>query len=363
MGDKTGIEWTEATWNPVVGCSLQSPGCTNCYAMGEAARLERMGVAKYAGLTKPSKAGAVWTGEVRLHEEALDQPIRWKRPRRIFVNSMSDLFHEAIPDHAIDRVFAVMAMARQHTFQVLTKRADRMKRYMHGLINEPCRVGELVDDMGGNWDSVPTPLPNVWLGVSVEDQRRADERVPDLLATPAAVRFVSMEPLLEAVDVRWALSPNRMDIAAGFLRRGHFAPGLETLRPLDWVIVGGESGPKARPMHPDWARSLRDQCSAAGVPFLFKQHGEFREFDTGSPAVEVIETDDEFSTTIHPADLGAVKPVFVALDGRSFTRFNDVPEGLPVRLMERVGKRAAGRQLDGVIHDGVPQPRDTAKAA
>ncbi|MBK3798675.1 DUF5131 family protein [Azospirillum brasilense] len=344
MGDRTGIEWTEATWNPVVGCSLQSPGCTNCYAMGEAARLERMGVAKYAGLTKPSKAGPVWTGEVRLHEDALDQPIRWKRSRRIFVNSMSDLFHEAIPDHAIDRVFAVMALARHHTFQVLTKRAERMKWYMCRLINEPCHVGELVDDMGGDWDSVSTPLPNVWLGVSVEDQKRADERIPHLLATPAAVRFLSMEPLLGPVDLTCVVISEGPAEFYGHpnITKARFTvnalAGVQSFgwRSLDWVIVGGESGPKARPSHPDWVRSLRDQCAVGNVPFLFKQHGEW----IGVPDLRNLP--------------GGTGPGFGVFDHCQYDMDAECV---------RVGKRAAGRLLDGVIHDGMPQSRDSATAA
>jgi protein gp37 len=174
MADKTGIQWTEATWNPLAGCSVVSPGCTNCYAMREAGgRLKSS--AKFAGLTEPSKAGPVWTGEVRLWERVLDQPVRWTKPRRIFVNSMSDLFHESVPDEWIDRVFAVMALCPQHTFQVLTKRADRMRDYCSSPYN-------------GVALSFKWPLPNVWLGVSVEDQARADGRIPRLLDTPAAVR-------------------------------------------------------------------------------------------------------------------------------------------------------------------------------
>lgn len=417
MADKTGIEWTDASWNPVVGCSIVSPGCTNCYAMKQAYRIEKMSEgagrrSHYAGTTQQSKAGAVWTGKVNLApDHIITQPLRWKRPRRIFVNSMSDLFHEDIPDDWIDKVFAVMILCPQHTFQVLTKRANRMSDYItdHGA---PFRVSRVIDGIkfapgseeekiipienypgyfvsshgyiysekhgtrrkmkpdtgeqghqrvqlyrdnaekrgdrflvhrlvleafvgpapspkaqgrhrdgnptnnalsnliwgdqyqnwldskrhgthrrhsklshdqvieirdlheagengeilarkydvsatqirnivrGDQWSIEPEiswPPENCWLGVSVEDQARADERIPSLLSTPAAVRFISFEPLLGPVDV---------------------TPYIQS---LNWAIVGGESGPGARPMHPDWARSLRDQCQAAGVPFFMKQ--------------------------------------------------------------------------------------------
>ena len=261
-----------------------------------AARLERMGVARYAGLTRDTKAGAVWTGEVRLVEEALTQPLRWKRPRRIFVNSMSDLFHEDVLDEWIDRVFAVMALAPQHTFQVLTKRAERMRAYLDD------RTGSLGGRIYPHWAELGTahkiglrpemlhfPLPHVHLGVSVEDQARADERIPHLLATPAAVRWISAEPLLGPVDLTTLRRYNPrgepwIDGLRGIVTRGQYLarssaecsmntstriPG--ELPALNWVVVGGESGPGARPMHPEWARSLRDQCAAAGVPFFMKQ--------------------------------------------------------------------------------------------
>ena len=262
MGDKSAIEWTEATWNPIAGCSVTSPGCANCYAMGVAGGRLRSS-RKYRGLTEPSKAGPVWNGDMRLWEKALDQPLRWKKPRRIFVNSMSDLFHQSIPDAWIDRIFGVMAVCKHHRFQVLTKRAERMRDYL--------RAGfEAREDrnLGARWayaaaavlgpgkDIGPSPdfpLPNVWLGVSVEDQPRADERIPLLLGTPAAVRWVSAEPLLGPVDLAVPLG------------------GVGGVR-LDWVVAGSESGPGARACDLDWVRALRDQCSAAGVAFFWKQH-------------------------------------------------------------------------------------------
>ncbi|TAM97291.1 MAG: phage Gp37/Gp68 family protein [Rhizobiaceae bacterium] len=313
MADGSHIEWTEATWNPIAGCSVVSPGCTNCYAMRRVApRLAaNPATPHYAGTVKPSKAGYVWTGKIGIaSDEVFTKPLRWKRPRMIFVNSTSDLFHEDIPDDVIDRVFAVMALCPQHTFQVLTKRSKRMREYLTAF-----------DDHGqgkrfawanavplGEWpvskhhalafihrDSTPEhralycapepawPLPNVWLGVSAEDQARADERVPDLLATPASIRFVSAEPLLGPIDFETLCTGwEFIDALKGM--RYHDAPepyvgATETCAKLDWIIVGGESGPGARPMRPDWTRSIRDQCAGAGVPFFFKQWGEWLDAD------------------------------------------------------------------------------------
>lgn len=288
------IEWTEETWNPVAGCSVVSPGCTNCYAMKLAGtRLEKH--PKYAGLTRQTKAGPVWTGETRFDASALLIPLKRKKPTRYFVNSMSDLFAESVPDKWIDQIFAIMALCPQHEFQVLTKRAERMLAYFtppqppryRGLLTaQPwariqtqalaalvARVGQDAADRwyGGDHDegySFRIPLPNVWLGVSVEDQTRADERIPPLLDTPAAVRFISAEPLLGPLDLRhvdWD-GPREMDA----LNRN---PGrsFKDYAELDWVIVGGESGPDRRDMKVAWAHSLRDQCQAAGTPFFMKQ--------------------------------------------------------------------------------------------
>ena len=273
MADRTRIEWTDATWNPITGCSVVSPGCTNCYAMRLAGTRLRHHPTR-AGLTRDTRAGPVWTGEVRLNEAALMQPLHWKRPRRIFVCAHGDLFHESVPDEWIDKVFARMALAPQHTFQVLTKRTRRMRGYIENAIARvanairPLRtdtraVGPLPHlDGGERW----WPLANVHLGTSVEDQPRADERIPDLLATEAAVRFVSAEPLLQTLDLGSYVGRSIFGIDSD-----HTPELLVPFPRLDWVIVGGESGPGARPMHPDWARSLRDQCVAAGVPFFFKQ--------------------------------------------------------------------------------------------
>lgn len=308
MGATTGIEWTERTWNPVVGCSIVSSGCTNCYAMRMAARLEKMlkperrGGAllpnHYSALTKPSKAGSVWTGRVNIApERTLTEPLRRRKPTTYFVNSMGDLFHESVPDEWIDRVFAVMALCPQHIFQVLTKRADRMRDYLTEMgehyagrrdgymdrwtspagefSGSPC-AASAVEDSG--W-----PLPNVHIGVSTENQAAVDVRVPELLATPAAVRFVSAEPLLGPVDftrINCIVGGDRglkNALSGDFWISGCGSISSQTLRRgarLNQVIVGSESGPRARPCDLSWVRSLRDQCVVASVAFFWKQHVE-----------------------------------------------------------------------------------------
>lgn len=275
MSDGSAIQWTDATWNPTRGCSVVSPGCVNCYAMKQAHRFDRPGGA-YEGLTKMTAQGAQWSGRVALVEAALTIPLRWRKPRRIFVDSMSDLFHEQVPDEWIDRVFAVMALAPHHTFQVLTKRPERMRAYMtgEGLVGgadgRAWRVREAARSVAPHLlDEMVWPLPNVWLGVSVEDQARADERIPLLLDTPAAVRFISAEPLLGPIDIDDYLPG--ADYASHHHGRG-----------LDWVIVGGESGPKARPFDLRWPRSLRDQCREARAAFFLKQLGR-RTYGNGNP--------------------------------------------------------------------------------
>lgn len=358
MAEHSHIEWTDATWNPITGCSVVSPGCTNCYAMKMAFRIEAMAAGRdttsaYDGLTRKTKAGAVWTGQVRMVESALLQPLRWKKPQRIFVNSMSDLFHEDVPDSVIDRVFSVMALAPQHTFQVLTKRSARMRAY----ISDPAvvrRVYLLACDLaielnpgivliapGTDEQLAPSgprvflgtwPVPNVWLGVSAEDQARADERIPDLLATPAAVRFLSAEPLLGPIDLP----------AAGMKWNGRLDRETGERRFLDWVIVGGESGPGARPMHPDWARQIRDDCADAGVPFFFKQWGEWA---PGENATSTAGRACDAATWFHDRwDIERMTPAA----SEAAAAFGEEPD------VWRAGKRAAGRRLDGVTHDAMP---------
>jgi len=242
------IEWTEKTWNPIRGCSRVSEGCVNCYAEEIAARFSAPGQA-YEGLAKRINHDARWTGQVRFIETKLDAPLHWKKPRRIFVNSMSDLFHEKVKDEWIDRIFAIMATACQHTFQVLTKRPARMADYAQALADGRRSLPPVWDEREQrerHWEELP---PNVWLGVSVENQATADERVPPLLKTPAAIRWVSYEPALGPVDF------------------SAWLPGL------DWIVVGGESGPGARRFDLAWARQTIAQCRAAGTAVFVKQMG------------------------------------------------------------------------------------------
>lgn len=227
------IEWTEATWNPVVGCTVLSPGCTNCYAMRLARRLEAMGQPKYVGTTLLSGGRAKWNGVIRTDEESLKIPATWKTGRMIFVNSMADLFHEKVPAAFIKRVFDTMTQTPQHTYQILTKRAERLEALSGKL----------------NWSR------NIWMGVSVESAEYL-WRIDHLRRTPAAIKFLSLEPLLGPLE--------NMD-----------------LRDVDWAIAGGESGPGARPMQAEWVRSIRDQCISADVAFHFKQWGGVNKKKTG----------------------------------------------------------------------------------
>lgn len=356
MGDKTKIEWTEATWNPVTGCTKVSPGCDHCYI--DRTPPFRMAGRKFDGPTVGATTGVI------LHPERLDQPLRWTRPRRIFVNSLSDLFHDDIPDEYIAKVFAAMALAPQHTFQLLTKRHGRMR----SLLSQPSTDGDafIWKVKSAMWDWALTlpgtsgrrasdgwnaldrsgwwPLPNLWLGVTVEDQTRADLRIPALLATPAAVRFLSCEPLLGSVSLD-RFSPARV---GGAQFHDALRPlvdtvdGHELMPRIDWVIAGGESGPEARPMHPAWARSLRDQCAAAGVPFHFKQWGEWGPVGPTHPKAVGFKPRGTFSSRIEVL----TEPV-TGWKGTATTYGDATP-------MARVGKRAAGRLLDGRTHDDYP---------
>jgi protein gp37 len=340
MAETSTIEWTDATWNPITGCTLVSEGCRHCYAATLAATRLKNHPSR-SGLARINAAGeAKFTGEVRLNEDWLDQPLCWRGPRMIFVCAHGDLFHEAVPDEWIDRVFAVMALAPRHTFQVLTKRPERARAYFDGRRANFGRASEVLADMdnylsaGDHQDAVDLldvsaatgkPMPNVWLGTSVEDQSTADARIPHLLATPAAVRFVSAEPLLGPVLLDDMCDGVKfVDALGGKWWHDSEPPHIECGKPrLDWVIVGGESGKHARPMHPKWARSLRDQCVSTGVPFFFKQWGEW---------VSVSEVEG-------PGD---------------HFRF---PDGATVR---RTGKALAGRTLDGQLWDQMPAQKGGA---
>ena len=390
MADKTRIEWADATVNAINGCTVTSPGCTHCYAMKQAHRFDAR-----RGLTRQSNGGMVWTGEVRLNEKALLQPLSWKRPRRIFWNAHGDTFHESVPDEWIDRVLAVCALTPRHTHMILTKRAKRMREYMGSTATRERIARKMLDNYRA-WgvSAIPTlidalanraeeadpsiaamPIRNVWLGVSVEDQTRAEERIPDLLTTPAAVRFLSCEPLLGPIDLAAievncgdgemdALNPINIssewrdwleaddgteeEALVGFVEQYGRVPDGKPIHPtIDWVIAGGESGTGARPMHPDWARSLRDQCAGANVPFHFKQWGEWAPLEAFGGVSDGPITDrkgnvrDWMNRYVICADRGD------RLRGHSFTEH-------ATDLVYKVGKKRAGRLLDGVTHDGFP---------
>ena len=333
MGDKTGIEWTDATLNPTTGCTKVSQGCKHCYAERDWPRLVHL----------PNYKGRAFT-DVARHPVRLLQPLQWKKPRRIFVNSMSDLFHPDVPDEFIDEVFAVMGLCPQHTFQVLTKRARRQRDYLRSggrasAVFDIMRTAEIGYYAGG--DKLPPqswPLQNVWIGVSVDDQATAEERIPLLLQTPAAVRWISAEPLLGPIDMEMMRVAHDLGEGQPYLSPllGYVSDGHgDTCRVdgLDWVVAGGESGPKARPSHPEWFRSLRDQCKAAGVPFLFKQWGEW------SPQAD----------TLLNGNIDA------RLIDKAHTYYGTSAGFCPAEGMFRFGKKAAGRHLDGVLHDDYPE--------
>jgi protein gp37 len=356
MGYPTGIQWTDSSWNPIGGCSIKSPGCRECYAQ-DLAGTRLINHPLYKGTTDLVKGKPVFNGTMTAVPDGDPRwtwPLKWRgaknpvmgpgMPSLIFVGDMSDLFHENRPVEQIDKVFAVMALCPQHTFQILTKRPERMRAYLsdpdrgnrvHFIVCGP--ISDLVsDDISDRANLAMLNneiLPNVWCGASVERQQEADERIPLLLQTPSAVRFVSLEPLLGPVDLTISRT-DRYPLGLNVLRKN--ADGTK----LDWVIAGGESGPSARPMHPDWARSLRDQCAAAGVPFFFKQWGEF------VPSSEQQWIDDD----------GSHRHMLVAPDGRHGDTVADLvtqPKG--TAWTRRVGKNAAGRLLDGVEHNAMPE--------
>lgn len=331
MKNKSKIEWTDRTWNPTLGCSMVSKGCTNCYAMRFAHRFRTSAKNPLKGLTTDD---VKWNGDVKLMADRIEDPISWTKPSMIFVGSMSDIFHESVPDVYLLRIFHTMYLADHHTFQVLTKRPERMASFTRRLWCYKV-TGELRLADDEDHDKGHVALPNVWMGTSVENQDAADERIPELLRAEAAVRFVSCEPLIGPVDLK-----------------------REDLPKLDWVIVGGESGPGARAMHPCWARGLRDVCDDADVPFLFKQWGAWLPFQAFGDVDDwpSFLPDDNNRPVIH---LDSAR--IITLDG-TLTDLNDYndasasPKWLSF-LIARVGKKKSGRLLDGQKWDQYP-PRD-----
>jgi protein gp37 len=367
MADGTHIEWTDSSWPVTSGCDDESPGCLNCYAKRDSHRLAGNPNPKissvYAGTTERRPGGPIrWTGVLKTLPDRLDWPLKWRKHRRIFVGNMSDLFHPSVPSGFIDEVFAVMLACRvfenipDHTFQVLTKRAERLAAYFaarspsehlkawaeagRGWIicdDEDVCFHEYVGSLtyarfdedhamipgtdGGAYSQTAGlfPLPNVHLGVSVEDRRRKT-RIDRLRETPAAVRFLSVEPLLEDL-------------------------GPLDLTGIHWVILGGESGPVARPMHLDWARSIRDQCVAAGVRFFFKQWGGWVPDGQAMPWLKDV-----------AGGRGAHESRVILRDGRDVTDDRDAMTlADPGTVVRRVGKKSAGRMLDGRTWDQFPE--------
>jgi protein gp37 len=387
MMGKTKIEWTAtynadgsvtagASWNPIRAMLLEkddpddeiafvkkigwfcvhvSPGCINCYS-------ETMNRRLGTGIDyKAQNAGQV---KVFLDEKMLLAPLKWKKPRKVFVCSMSDLFADFVTDEMIDQVFAVMALCPHLTFQALTKRPERMREYCktlgkHHSVDRVSLQAKALTGTGGlgfMWELSAAGgwhLPNVWLGTSVEDQQRADERIPHLLATPAAVRFLSVEPLLGPIDLYNGDPDPRLGghqatktFIGDWWEAGDDLKG-PSRHGVDWVIVGGESGPNARPMHPDWARSLRDQCAAAEVPFFFKQWGEWGPDDgppNGAP-------DRIMEGRARAAWRDGTEWTFAA-SGYDIPAFSGEGE-----WVYRLGKQNTGRLLDGVEHNGFPETR------
>lgn len=315
MSDNSRIEWTDASWNPVTGCTKVSPGCDHCYAERDFNRF--------------NGAGAFDT--VRLMPNRLATPLKWRRPRRIFVNSMSDLFHDDVPDEFIAQVFAVMEATPRHTYQLLTKRHARLRALLSSsaflVLLDDARVALTPGCGDFVW-----PLPNIWLGVSVEDQKWADIRVPALIETPAAVRFLSCEPLL-----------------------GRVALHGDWIHDLHWIIAGGESGSEARPMHPDWARLLRDECMVARIPFFFKQWGEWEPI---GPLYGLTPGDDDEvgqqarDEAVALEVINRVRVVELERDGIIADGYQ--PADSRTWLMAKVGKKNAGRELDGRTWDEYP---------
>lgn len=337
------INYVDETWEVTAGCTKVSAGCLNCYAARlSATRLKHHADCQGLAISRDSVTDWVgdeigiareydWTGEVRLLPHNLSKPLHWRKPRRVFVNSRSDLFHESVPFEYIDDVFRIVSICRHHTFLMLTKRADRMREYVQSRMHKSFDTA--------NHGCAFLPFRNLWLGVTAENQEQADARIPLLLQTPAAVRFVSVEPMLGPVDLGdWLCCTACADTHGGSRPKAGLGVIQHCGNPqLSWIICGGESGPGARPMHPDWARSIRYQCEAAGVPFWFKQWGEWfpREcWGDDNPDLWLPDDCYTYNTTrpdVHREEFAG-----------------------EVSVWHRVGKAAAGNVLDGRVWEQTP---------
>ena len=357
------IEWTDRTWNPVVGCSPVSPGCAGCYAAGVAHR----GLTDaHRGLTIHTPGhGIAWTGEVRCLSGRLDQSLGWRQPQRIFVGSMTDLFHPAVPNGFLAEIFARILLTPQHTYQVLTKRPARLA----GLLADPklgLEVGHIASDLIGDGtlgidpaayfdaqrriDAGGPLLLNLWAGTSIESERFGWRAEHLRAADGPAVRFLSLEPLLGPLPTL----PAYLACGCGYDRgdHGHGRPGCDTYRGIDWVIAGGESGPRARPMHPDWVRWIRHCCDRAGVAFFFKQWGEWLPVDLlADDDSDDAEADNAWLRSIVARGGGHQRVGWVNPSG-VFSRRD--PHDSAAEAVARIGRRWAGRDLDGRTHDAFP---------
>jgi len=347
---KTAIPWATHTWNPIAGCTKVSPACDNCYALAMSWRIQNnpKHPARYDGVCEKVDSEVCWTGRINVDGSAIDEARLWRKRRIVFVCSMSDLFHPGVADEVIEDIFYHMTTFIRHTFLVLTKRPERMAR--------------LVPDLweGLAFDDLYTPAPNIWLGVTAENQEMADERIPTLLRIPAAGHFVSLEPMLSSIDLTpylpcptcgggGEMGPGSGDAAWYPGRPCRDCDGDEPA--LDFVIAGGETGPGARPAHPDWFRQARDQCAEAGVPFMFKQHGEWlhhSQVASTSPASRRVFIDQGDGNW-------AWVPAFMQMEPHAWTKGAVEDIGDITDMSYRVGKKDAGHRLDGIEHMEFPE--------
>jgi len=325
------IEWTDKTWNPVIGCSKISEGCENCYAEKMAFRLTNMlkntknhisneintSCIAYSSIIENGK----WNGKTALRKDKLQEPSKWKKPCKIFVCDMGDLFHESVPFQWIDKIFTVCACNPHHIFQLLTKRPERALKYFNwkepDWANEGMREDDGVKIPFKDWK---WPLDNVWIGVTVENQEQSEIRIPLLSKIPVRIKYISCEPLLGPIDLSEIIYEGQK---------------IYPLKFINWVIAGGESGPGSRPMHPDWVRSLQDQCEATNIPFFFKQWGEYRPFEKMSKPNFYIDS--------------ATNKINFIVDGK----WLDYPL-ITNCMFLKIGKKKAGRLLDGIIYNEFP---------
>ena len=374
MSDSTTIEWCDSTFNPWMGCAKISPACDHCYAERDAMRFGR--VEWGAGKPRARTGSEYWRNPLRWNARPFYECVtcglrtasimraqcigprrshNWRSVRRrVFCASLADVFDNEVHEQWRVDLLDLIRRTPNLDWLNLTKRIGNVTGMLSAAADwiweHRTSDNQLLQTRTWllAWISGDPPR-NVWLGATICNQAEANRDIPKLLVVPAARRFVSIEPMLGPVDLRWLITE-----PTGSFRThcGKRQMELRNTGLLHWVIAGGESGPHARPMHPDWVRSLRDQCADAVVPFLFKQWGEFCEFDTGSRETHQVDADSEAADTIRSA---STQPSWISLDGRHFTRQADIPDNVPARLIERVGKKKAGRLLDGVEHNGFPR--------